>query len=646
VTIPAVAAPDPATLVEQFESESRTRQLHGRTALAVRALALIVGLSATVWVFVPLAALPYRAWFLLGMLILAFCVYPSSGNARSDVHHIDVLLIVASVAACLPPLLDPGFAYRAAEPTPVDIVLAVVLVITVLEATRRAIGHVLPWTAVAFLFYAWLGPLFDLAGLELLAHRGYDVGRLAGSLYMTLEGIFGIPLDVASTYIVLFAIFAAVLERSGTGRFLVDWALACVGRTGGTRGTSRATISAGFLLGSVSGSGVATAVSLGAVAWPMLRSGGMAAERGAAILAASGIGAVLSPPTLGAAAFLIAEYLRIPYVQVLAMAVVPAMLYYLAVLLMVEWGSSGTARDPGEAPIQGASALARQGWHHFLSLGAIVVLLLSGITAVRAVTYATIIAVLLSWRSRSNRMTPGRLAGALSDGARGIVAIAATTATAGIIVGVMTLTGLGLRVAGLITDLAGGHVALTILFSAAAVLLLGLAVPITASYIIAAVTVAPALILVGVPDFAAHMFVFYYAVLSEVSPPTALAPFAAAAVTGADPWRATMLTWLYTLPAFIVPVAFTLSPDGAGLLLRGGVANAAMVIVSAATGVAAIAAGITGGPRRSPLLPGRITAVFSGLLLIHPSGSSDAAGLVAGIVAAFLLMREPLATRA
>jgi TRAP-type uncharacterized transport system fused permease subunit len=251
----------------------------------------------------------------------------------------------------------------------------------------------------------------------------------------------------------------------------------------------------------------------------------------------------------------------------------------------------------------------------------------AGISTFRAVFWATLFAFALSFVRRETALTPRRALAALDAGGRGVLAVAATTASAGIIVGVVTLTGLGLRVAGLIVTLAGGHLFLTVLYGALAVWLLGLAVPVTASYIIAAVMVVPAMTDVGVAPFAAHMFVFYYAVLSEVSPPTALAPFAAAALTGGQPFRTMMLTWKYTLPAFLVPFVFTLTPRGLGVLLRAPAADIAWASATAALGILALTAGFGGWIRRAASAPERVLAVAGGLLLFYPAAAPDAAGL-------------------
>ena len=280
-------------------------------------------------------------------------------------------------------------------------------------------------------------------------------------------------------------------------------------------------------------------------------------------------------------------------------------------------------------------ALTRSGWYHFASIASIVVLMTQGFTTFRAVFWAMVLAIGLSFLNRETALTPRRLATALSAGGRGVLPIAATTAAAGIIVGVVTLTGLGLKVAGLIVALAGGNLVLTIVYAGLAVWLLGLAVPVTASYIIAAVMVVPALVQVGVADIAAHMFVFYYAVLSEVSPPTALSPFAAAAITGGNPFRTTMLSWKYTAPAFVVPFAFTIDPRGLGLLLHSTPVNALLATGSAVLALVALAGAATGW-MRSGLSPAeRVLAAASAVLLFIPRGMFSVAGalLLAIIIA-------------
>jgi TRAP transporter 4TM/12TM fusion protein len=604
------------------EPELTTRGLTGWQRLVARALAIGLSLYSLYWVLFIVQPQIYRVSVLLIALVLIFMLVPRrKGRASSRVEPMDWLLVAVAIAALSWPIYDfRQFVYRAADPLPTDVVLGVATITLLLEATRRSVGWILPATAAAFLVYGWGGPAFDRIGLPLIAHRGYEWDRLVGTLYMTLEGIFGVPLDVASTYIILFTIYGAVLEHSGAGRFFVEWAMAwSMGSTGRSRSgaaAGRAVTVAGFLLGTVSGSGVATTVMLGSVAWPLLRGAGFRPEVAGAMLSAAGIGALISPPTLGAAAFLIAEFLKISYLQVLIMATIPTCLYYLSILLMIEADArrlgAHAAPPPAGAP---ARELFRKYWYHFSSLAAIAVFMAAGMTAFRAVFWATVLAFALSFLRRETALTPRRLAAALEGGATGVLGVVATTATAGIIVGVVTLTGLGLKISGVIVGLAGGQLFLTVLYSAIAVWMLGLAVPVTASYIIAAVMVAPALVHAGVTETAAHMFIFYYAVLSEVSPPTALSPFAAAALTGGNPFTTMMLTWKYTLPAFLVPFVFTLSPAGRGVLLEGTAVEIATVSTGAAVGIAALAGALGGWIRERASAGERGLLGAAGLLL-------------------------------
>jgi len=574
---------------------------------------------------------------------------------------IDLVWVVAALYGLGWPLANgEAFLYRAANPTGGDVLAGTLAILVVLEAARRTTGWILPVSAAAFLVYAFVGPWFAAIGAPGLSHRGYELPRLIGNLYMTLEGIYGVPLDVAVTYIILFSIYGAVLERTGAGKFFLEFSMAISRRGDPKIAAGRSVTLAGFLLGTVSGSGVATTVTLGSVAWPVMRRVGFGADTAGGMLAASGIGALLSPPTLGAAAFLIAEYLRISYLQVLVMATIPTLLYYLSILLMIEGtsaGATGTRHPkvqtnanldavPHPEPEPGITRPAPRTYLHFLSLVLVALLMVAGMTPFRAVFWSTIAAVALSYAVAAPRLTPRKLSGALVAGGEDVLPVLATTAVAGIIVGVVTLTGLGLKAAGLIVGLAGGSLGLTVFFAAVAVWILGLAVPVTASYIISAVMVVPALTAVGVAPAAAHMFIFYYAVLSEVSPPTALAPFAAAALTGGRPFRTMVVTWKYALPAFLVPFAFTLDPRGLGLLLQSTWMDAALGTVTAATGVAGLAMGLAGWALARPSLLARALAVIGGLLLFHPAPMADAAGLaIVGLTYAvnrIATLRRPL----
>ena len=569
----------------------------------------------------------YRVSFLLISLVLTFILYPTLPAWRGRVGVLDWLLAGTAVVVLAWPIVDfDQFVRRAATPNQLDVLFGAITTLLALEATRRTVGWILPVTAVAFLLYGYCGPLLELIGLDLFAHRGYTLARLIGTLYMTLEGIFGVPLKVAGTYIVLFTIFGAVLQHSGAGQFFINWTMSAFGRSKSGAGPGRTVTLSGFLLGTVSGSGVATTVTLGSVAWPMLRRAGFSPEVGGGILSASGIGAIMAPPTMGAAAFLIAEFLQITYLQVIVMAIVPAVLYYLSIMLMIEADARRLGTKAVDMNLPSVGELTRRSGYQFLPLIAIVVFLISGMTPFLAVFLATMLAIILSFVRRDTALGPKRLVTALETGGRAVLGVVSTTATAGIIVGVVTLTGLGLKISNIIVDLAGGNVFFTVFYAAVAVWMLGLAVPVTASYIIAAVMIAPALTEVGVSEAAAHMFIFYYAVLSEVSPPTALSPFAAAAITGGNPFKTMMLTWKYTLPAFLVPFAFTLSPEGLGVLLLAPLADILTTVSTAVIGILALVMGLSGWLRQAATPLERTLATSGGLLLFYATAITDLAG--------------------
>jgi TRAP transporter 4TM/12TM fusion protein len=576
------------------------------------------------WAWATVTTQILRLVFLAFTLVLTFVLYPPTRKGRHrGVSWFDWILIALSLVAIGYPLWDfEEFIYRAALPDLKDQIFGALTIVLVLEATRRTTGWILPVVAMVFLAYAWLGAWLPSPW----THQGYGLDRLVGHMYMTLEGIFGVPLDVAATFIILFTIYGAVLEHSKAGEFFVNFSMAV---TGGKRTAAGRTVTlASFLLGGPSGSGVATTITLGSVAYPLLAKAGYDKDSAGGLLSAGGIGAIISPPVLGAAAFLIAEFLRISYLEVIALAAIPTVLFYWSIFAMVELDAHKFGARPVTVETESVWSLTRKYGYHFISLVAIVIFMLWGYTAILSVVYAILVSVALSFLRPETALTPPRLWRALIDGSTGVLSVAATCAAAGIIVGVVTLTGLGLKFSMIILTMAGGNLFLTIVYTGMAVWILGLAMPVTASYIIAAVITAPAMIKLGVPDYAAHMFIFYYAVLSEVSPPTALSPFAAAAITGGNPYKTTMMAWKYTLPTFLVPFMFTLHPDGAGLLLKGPWENIAWTSVTAAVGLAALAAGLTGWMLMKTTALERGLLLAAGLVLVYPSLLQDVIGLV------------------
>ncbi len=650
---------DVEALIDEFDADKPARRLSGWVAIAVAVVAGALSAWVLVSVFRPRIELQYRMIFLSVVLPLTFLVYrpglrrrsvPVSERGHDNPGIADWALAALSVVVCIYPVLNfDEFVVRGPAATDTDVVMGLLLVVLVLEAARRTVGWVFPAICVAFLLYAYYGSYLPVDWV--IGHKGYGPTRLAQQMYMGTEGIFGTALDVAATYIVLFTIYGAVLEMSGAGKFFVDVSFAAFRRSRTAPG--RTVTMAGFLLGTVSGSGTATAVTLGSVAWPVLKRAGYPANQGGGVLAASGIGAILSPPTLGAAAFIIAEFLRVSYLEVLIYATVPTILYYLGIFLAIEMDARRLGTRPVDVDLPSAWKLLARFGYHFSSLIVIVVLLALEVSVFRSVVYATVLAFLLSFLHKPDRMTPRRIGQALSKGALGVLPVAATCAAAGVIVGVTTLTGLGLGLAGMIVDGAAAFgdnatltLTLTAIFSAVAITLLGLAVPVTASFIIAAIVVGPAMQSLGVSAAETYMFVFYYSVLAEVSPPTALAAVASAAITGGDAFKTMIATWKYTLPAFLVPFAFVLTPNGEALIGQGSIGRIVLATLVSAVAVAALAV-VTGRWLFGPAGPvERGLCLVAAVLLLYLSTGPVIAGLavLAVAVVVHLLLRTSSST--
>src|SRR5215218_2545855 len=583
---------------------------------------------------------PLRYAHVAFVMVLCFLLFPLAARYRNRIQPWDVVAAAAAVAILAYAIWGgEDFTDRATTPTQLDVALGVIFIVLLLEATRRTTGWIMPAVAILFIVYAMAGPYLPPPW----THRGYTFSRLVGHLFITLEGIFGVAVDVSSSLIILFTIYGAFLQHSGAGKFFIDFSLALM--RGKPNSAGRTVVLSSFLLGGPSGSGVATTVTIGAVAYPMMAKAGFSKNAAGGLLAAGGLGAILSPPVLGAAAFLIAEFLKISYLDVIWMATIPTCLYYLSLLFMVELDAKRFgARIVDTSKDLSLWELTKRYGFHFLSLISIIVFMLWGYSPTLSVFWSTVLTFALSFLTRETALTPKRLVKTLADGSTGVLTAATTCATAGIIVGVVTLTGLGLKFSSIVIDYAGGSLLLTAIFTSLVVWIVGLAVPVTASYIICAVIAAPALIKLGVPDFAAHMFIFYYAVLSEVSPPTALSPFAAAAITGGGPYRTTLQSWKYTAPAFLVPFMFVLDPAGTGLLLTGSFRNLenanwdaiALVTVTAAFGIAALAGGLQGWLFRRTTLLERWMLIIAGLMLVYPAALFDYIGLALLIVVAVM----------
>ncbi len=610
------------------EEEGTTNRLGGFLGKAIVIAAAAVSvfhLYAAVGGSWPLNDAPIVPTYLLrplhvGMVLaLIFLLFPMFKSWRNRITPLDWLCAAASLFVVgYIAYQGPEFGDRAIDPEPMDYAVGLVLIALLLEATRRSTGWIMPVVSLVFVAYALLGRYLPPPW----THRGYDLERLTGHLYMTLEGIFGTTVEVSSSLIILFTIFGAVLQYSGAGKFFIDFSFAIMG--GKRNAAGRAVVLSSFLMGGPSGSGVATTVTIGTVAYPLLAKAGYEKNAAGGLLAAGGLGAIISPPVLGAAAFLIAEFLKISYLEVIAMACIPTLLYYFAIFVMVELDAAKYGKADEMLVERGAIwPLVKSYWFHFGSLISIIAFMLLGFSPVLSVFWATMLAIALSYLKRDTALVPSKLLRALSEGTTGVLNIAATCATAGIIVGVVTLTGLAQRFADIIIGYAQGSLVLTAIFTAAIVWVVGLAVPVTASYIMCAVIAAPALIKLGVPDFAAHMFIFYYAVLSEVSPPTALSPFAAAAITGGSPYKTTLQSWKYTMPAFLVPFVFVCDPLGVGLLLKipkgGNWLDIVEIALETAAGIALLAFAFQGRFRRTNTPVETSLFIAAGLLFVFPA---------------------------
>jgi TRAP transporter 4TM/12TM fusion protein len=616
------------------EEEGSSRRLTGKMDLFITVVAVVMSLIHLYAAVGIIMTQVLRGIHVMFVLFLSFLVFPSFKRFKNRIIWYDFALALLGIAVIVYMLIDfDAFIYRSVIPNFWDKFFGIILILLVLEATRRTTGLIMPAIVIAFLIYAFIGPELPSPW----THRGYDIDRIVGHMYMTLEGIFGVPIDVSSTFIILFTIWGAFLEASGAGKFFIDFSFTAMG--GKPTSAGRTVTLASFLLGGPSGSGVATTVTLGSVAYPMLAKAGYSRDAAGGLLSAGGIGAILSPPVLGAAAFLIAEFLKISYLDVIVMACIPTCLYYWSIFLMVELDAKKFGVK--EVAFDKTYSLGRLTYlygFHFISLIAIVVIMVIGFTPIMAVFWATVITFAVSFIRKETALTPKKLVRALRGGSIGVLTVASTCAAAGIIVGVVTLTGLGLKFSSIIIAYAGGNLLLTAIYTAIIVWIIGLAVPVTASYIISVVICAPAMIQLGIPDFAAHMFVFYYAILSEVSPPTALSCFAAAALTKGNPYKTTLYAWKYTLPAFIVPFMFTLDPKGVGILLKGPVIEVVWTTITAFIGIAALAGGVENWFLKKTTLYERIILIVAGLLLVYPIALYDIIGF--GLMALVIVLQK------
>jgi len=521
------------------------------------------------------------------------------------------------------------------DPQRLDVVVGVLLAALLLEASRRHIGAALVVLALGFVVYAFAGPW--LPGF--LAHGGESFLQLVDQQTMTTQGIFGIPTLVSATFIYLFVVFGSVMAHGGLLGFFTDGALAVAGGSRGGAGKV-AVISSG-LFGMVNGSAIANAVTTGAFTIPLMKRAGYRPAFAAGVEACASMGGQLIPPVMGAAAFIMAETLQVPYATVAVAAAIPGVLYFVAVGVMVHFEAARQGLpvlDRGGLPRLGA--VLRRDAHLLAGPAVLVWFLVEGRSPLFAGFWGLVVAFALSWGRRQTRIGPGRALAILVDSAQAAMPVALACATVGIVVGVVSTTGLGLKLATGIVGLAHGSLLLTLLLTMLAALVLGTGLPTSATYIITSIMAAPALVALGIPLLVAHMFVFYFGILADLTPPTAISTYATSSIAGADVWRTQWLAMLLALSGFIIPFSFAYDP--ALLLIGASVPHIVLRTLAATLGIVMLGAGLIGYLRR-PARPWERAVLLAGaLLLIFPGVLSDVLGL-GGFLAVYVSQRAPRA---
>ncbi|MCM3439567.1 TRAP transporter permease [Metabacillus halosaccharovorans] len=615
-------------LLEKYDPEAGTRKLTGIIGwiafLGLLAFSLFQLYTAIFGVFTAQIQRTVHLGFALSLIFLLF---PANRKKRQkgklQIAWYDGILALLSVAVgAYWPLFFNDLVMSVGRLSTMDFVVGIIAILLVLEATRRAVGLPITIIAVLFLLYGLYGQFMP----GFLAHRGLSLERLVQTMFFTTEGILGTPLAVSSTFIFLFLLFGAFLVKTGVGQYFNDLAVSIAGRRIG--GPAKVAIFSSALQGTISGSSVANVVTSGSFTIPMMKKLGYKKEFAGAVEAAASTGGQLMPPIMGAAAFLMVEFIGggITYWEIAKAAAIPAVLYFAGIWIMTHFeakriGLRGLTKEemPDRKEVIKKIYL-------LLPIIAVIVLLMSGVIVTHAALYSILIAIIVGLINKETRMGPKEFVLALVDGARSALGVAAATAAAGIIVGIVTKTGLGLKMANGLIDLAGGYLIPTLMLTMLAALVLGMGSPTTANYVITSTIAAPAIILLGVPDLSAHLFVFYFGIIADITPPVALAAFAAAGVAGGEPLRTGVNSAKLAIAAFIIPYIFVLSPQL--LMIDTTWFELVWVIITAFSGMIAIGAGIIGYWFRKLHWAERIIAIITGLLLIYPEGVSDITGII------------------
>ena len=629
-------------VLEKFDPESRYLKVAGLWAQIVKIVAILFSLfQLYTGLFGVFEAQIQRPTHLMFALALVYLLYPfKKAKGRVSVHPADLVLAAMSAAVTLYSILNyEDLMESAGLYSRLDYAVAVAGILLTLEATRRIVGLPIVIIAGIFLSYAYFGDYFP----GFMSHRGYDVKRIATHMWFTTEGILGVPLGVSANFIFLFILFGAFLMSTGIMEFFMDLAYAVAGWASG--GPAKIAVITSAFEGTVSGSSVANTVGSGSFTIPLMKRLGYKPEFAGAVEAAASTGGQIMPPIMGAAAFLMAEFISKPYIEIAKAAVIPALLYFTGVFVVVhleakKCGLKGLSRDQ----LPNLAKVLKERSYLILPLVGIIYFLLEGATPMRAAMSGLGLCVLVGMIRKETRLNLKKLLDTLESGARSALGVAVACATAGVIVGVVTLTGLGLKMGDGLIAIAGGLLLPTLFFTMITSLLLGMGAPTTANYVITSTVAAPALIKLGVPLVAAHMFVFYFGIVADITPPVALAAMAGAAIAKSNPWWTGVNASKIAIAAFIVPYVFVFSP--ALVLVDASVALVAQMIVTSVIGMIGVGAAVEGWYWTRMAWWERIGVLAAGLMLIDPTTLTDVVGVTLISILTILQYRKARQARA
>ena len=617
-------------LLGKFEKESKTRTFdHVLLVKLVYYLTIGIALYHFITSFIGYPATHlHRSLHVAMMLFMTFFLYPLSKKApRKTIPWYDILFALLSVSVAVYVWVDYiNFINRMGSPNTMDVVMGTILIVLVLESSRRISGWPLVILSLLFLLYGLIGR--NLPGIFM--HRGYNWRALVNHIFINTEGIYGTSVDVAASYIFLFIMFGTVMNKCGMGRFFNDLALAFAGSTKG--GPAKVAVIASGFLGSINGSAVANVVTTGAFTIPLMKKTGYSKEFAGAVESSASVGGQLLPPIMGAAAFIMAEMLGVKYGTIVISATIPALLYYLGILVQVQLrASKKNLQGIPKEDLPKVGDVMRERGHLLIPIAFLLYMLLfSGATVIFSAFWAIVATIVVSMTRKSTRMTFKQILDAFSEGTRSVVSVAVACAVVGIIIGVVSLTGFGLNMANAIIQLGQSNLMLTLLLTMVTCMILGMGLPSIPAYLITATMAAPALVKLGIHPLAAHMFVFYFAMFANITPPVALASFAAAGLSGGDPMKTGLQSVKLSLAGFIVPYMFIYNT--ALLLIDTTPFIAIRVSITAVIGVCMIGMATEGYLFTNMNNILRILAFAGALLLITANVVQDAIGLTLLVV--------------